>query len=110
MEKFSLIPNAVFGDRRLTFEQMRVLCGLYSFCNSERTCWPSRQAIAERTGVHPANISTATTALERLGWVTKAGRGGKSKATRYLLHVPDTLAEQATVAQSATVADSAFIP
>ena len=107
MEKFSLIPNAVFGDRRLTFEQMRVLCGLYSFCNSERTCWPSRQAIAERTGVHPANISTATTALERLGWVTKAGRGGKSKATRYLLHVPDTLAEQATVAQSATVADSA---
>ena len=57
--------------------------------------------------VHPANISTATTALERLGWVTKAGRGGKSKATRYLLHVPDTLAEQATVAQSATVADSA---
>lgn len=107
MEKFSVIPNAVWGDRRLTFEQMRVLCGLYSFCGSERTCWPSRQAIAERTGVHPANVSTATTALERLGWLTKSGNGGKSRATRYLLHVPDTVAEQATVAQSATVAESA---
>lgn len=109
MEKFSLIPNAVWGDRRLTFEQMRVLCGLFSFANSERVCWPSRQAIAERTGVHAANVSAATTALERLGWVTKSGRGGKSKATRYLLHVPATLAEPATVAQSATVADSASV-
>ncbi len=107
MEKFSLIPNAVWGDRRLTFEQMRVLCGLFSFCGSERICWPSRQAIAERTGVHPANVSAATTALERLGWVTKSGGGGKSKATRYQLHVPGTLAEQATVADSATVAESA---
>ena len=64
MEKFSLIPNAVFGDRRLTFEQMRVLCGLYSFCNSERTCWPSRQAIAERTGVHAEKDDPLAAAAE----------------------------------------------
>lgn len=107
MTKITVIPNEAWADKRLTLEQLRVLGALFSFCSNDRLCWPSRQAIAERTGIHIANVSAATTALERLGWVTKSGCGGKSKATRYQLHAPGTLAESATVAQPATVADSA---
>jgi hypothetical protein len=65
--------------------------------------FPSRQAISELTGMHLANISSATTSLERLGWLKKNGKGGYSKATRYTITVPATVAEQAT----GPVADSA---
>lgn len=110
--RFVAVPTAVLGDRRLTMEQLRVLLALYSFKGKDGdVVFPSRQAIADLTGMHQANISTATSALERLGWLTKDGKGGHSKATRYTLTIPPTVAEQATVAQSATktVAEQATV-
>lgn len=102
------LPIEVVRDRRLTLEQHRVLTALYSFKPKDSdTVFPRRQKIAELTGMHPANISTATSALERLGWLTKDGKGGHSKATRYTLTIPATVAEQETVAHSATVAEQA---
>lgn len=111
--QFSIVPLEVVLDKRLTLEQTRVLIALFSFRNKvTNTVWPSRAAIAERTGMHPSNISAATTALVALGWLQKVGLGGHSKATRYTLCAPDlvkatTVAQQATVAESATVAQSA---
>lgn len=111
--QFAVVPLEVVQDRRLTLEQTRVLVALFSFRNKvTNTVWPSRAAIAERTGMHPSNISSATTALVNLGWLQKEGTGGHSKSTRYTLCVPDlvkptTVAQQATVAESATVAQSA---
>lgn len=102
---FALVPLEVIQDRRLTLEQTRVLISLFSFRNrSTNTVWPSRKTISERTGMHPSNISAATTALVSFGWLVKEGDGGRSKATRYTITVPDleTVAEQDTVAQSAT--------
>lgn len=104
---FSMVPVEVWADKRLTLEQLRVLGALLSFCGPDRRCFPSRDEISARSGVHVANVSAATTALERLGWVTKAGKGGFSKANHYTIHVPETLAQQATVAESATVAQQA---
>ena len=112
--QISVVPIEVVQDKRLTLEQTRVLIALFSFRNKvTNTVWPSRAAIAERTGMHPSNISSATTALVNLGWLTKDGVGGFSKATRYTLCVPDfstqtTVAQQATVADAATVAQSAI--
>lgn len=132
--QFSVVPLEVIQDRRLTLEQTRVLIALFSFRNKvTNTVWPSRAAIAERTGMHPSNISSATTALVALGWLSKEGVGGHSKATRYTLcmpvfevaavqpkpasapvlpvvSVPTTVADSATVAERATVADSATPP
>lgn len=105
---FAIVPGEVIKDRRLTLEQLRVLIALFSFRGKDtNTVYPRREAIAERTGMHPANISSATSALERLGWLRKDGKGGYSKATRYTISVPDTVADQATVAESATVAEQA---
>lgn len=111
--QFAVVPLEVVQDRRLTLEQTRVLVALFSFRNKvTNTVWPSRAAIAERTGMHPSNISSATTALVNLGWLVKEGTGGYSKSTRYTLCVPEllsptTVAHSATVAESATVARSA---
>ena len=118
-------------DKRLTLEQLRVLGVLFSFrSKNTNTVWPSRQSIAERCGMHQSNISSATSSLERLGWLKKDGNGGKSQATRYTITVPDinlsvkresaagpgsknqpqTVADSATVAEQATVAHSATPP
>ena len=118
--QIAVIPLEVIQDKRLTLEQTRVLIALFSFRNKvTNTVWPSRKAIAERTGMHPSNISSATTALVALGWLAKDGLGGYSKATRYTLCSPDlapksparpaasTVAQTATVAEQATVAASA---
>ena len=101
-------------DRRLTLEQTRVLIALFSFrAKNTDTVWPSRAAIAERTGMNVSNISTATTALMALGWLKKVGDGGRSKATRYTICVPDcepkTVAGSATVKHPETVAHSAMV-
>lgn len=110
--QFSLVPIEVIQDKRLTLEQTRVLIALFSFRNKVTdTVWPSRAAIAERTGMHPSNISAATTALVSLGWLDKIGSGGHSKASRYTLRAPSltqgTVADPATVAQPTTVAQRA---
>ena len=109
---FAVVPIEVIQDRRLTLEQTRVLIALFSFRNKvTNTVWPSRAAIAERTGMHPSNISAATTVLATLGWLMKVGSGGHSKATRYTLSSPsETVAHPATVAERATVAASATPP
>lgn len=88
--QFAVVPLEVVQDRRLTLEHTRVLVALFSFRNKvTNTVWPSRAAIAERTGMHPSNISSATSALVSLGWLLKEGLGGHSKSTRYTLCVPE---------------------
>ena len=105
------MPVDAFLDRRLTLEQLRVLGALFSFRGKDsNTVFPSRKAIAARCGMHQSNISTATSALVRLGWLSKEGKGGHSKATRYTIKVPDTVAQSATVADAATVAEQATRP
>lgn len=106
---FSIVPIEAWRDKRLTLEQLRVLGVLLSFrSKTTNTVWPSRRQIADRCGMNVCNISTATTALERLGWLAKDGKGGHSKATRYTITVPD-LEQSGTVAHSATVADGATV-
>ncbi len=109
---FSLVPLEVIQDKRLTLWQIRVLVALFSFRNKNTdTVWPSRAAISERSGMHPSNISAATTALVELGWLKKDGVGGHSKASRYTITTPDlsTVAESTTVAANATVAKSTTV-
>lgn len=104
---FSIVPVEAWSDKRLTLEQLRVLGAILSFCDKDRSAYPGRKAISTRSGVHIANVSSATSALERLGWLSKKGKGGFSKPSFYTIHVPQTLADQATVAESATVAQQA---
>ena len=108
---FGIVPVEVAMDARLTLQQMRVLVALYTFRNrNTEMAHPTREEIRERTGMALSKISTATTDLERLGWLTKAGNGGRSQATRYRVHVPETITESVTVPESETVPESALNP
>ena len=108
MSAFAQVPIQAIQDSRLTLEQLRVLIALLSFGNKDGgSVWPKRALIAERTGMHPANISAATSALVKLGWLEKVGKGGFSKSACYTLKLTTPVADQATVAHSATVARSA---
>lgn len=108
---FGIVPVEVAMDQRLTLQQMRVLVALYTFRNKNtELAHPTREEIRERTGMALPKISTATTDLERLGWLTKAGNGGRSQATRYRVHVPVTVTEQVTVTKSVTVTDPVINP
>lgn len=117
---FSIVPIEVVQDRRLTLWHVRVLVALLSFRRKNTdTVWPSREQIAERAGMHIANVSKTTTELVALGWLVKEGEGGRSKSCEYRITVPETVAEfttdsypqtvaaRTTVAESATVAKSA---
>ena len=115
---FALVPMEVVLDRRLTLEQLRVLIALFSFrSKTTDTVWPSRRALSERTGLHVSNISAATTALVKLGWLEKVGDGGCSTSATYRLCAPKLstgVAEQATHPRSRIgyppVAESATTP
>ena len=108
MSAFAQVPIQVIQDSRLTLEQLRVLIALLSFGSKDGgSVWPKRALIAERTGMHPANISAATSALVKLGWLEKVGRGGFSKSACYTLKLPTTVADQVAHSATSTVAHSA---
>jgi len=109
--RFSVVPLDVFADDRLTKNQMKVLCVLFSFRNKQtNVVFPSRQKISDMTGLPLTKISVITGELESLGWLRKSGKGGFSKSTRYELfdhvEISETVPETATVTDSVTVTET----
>jgi len=101
---FAIVPIEVLADSRLTLEQMRVLVGLFSFRNKDTgLAWPSRAALSERCGgMHVSNISAATTALCKMGWIIKSGNIGNSRSSEYAIRIPESISRAESVADSAT--------
>ena len=107
---FSIVPIEIAQDRRLTLWHVRVLIALLSFRRKNTdTVWPSREQIAERAGMHTANVSKTTSELVSLGWLVKVGDGGRSKSSEYRITVPETVAEPASVSAAETVAAPARV-
>ncbi len=71
--KFTIIPNEVMADHRLTLIEMRVLIALFSFRGKNTNLvWPSRIQIGERCGYAGGTISNATKSLIKKGWLRKS--------------------------------------
>lgn len=104
--RFSILPIEVLKDRRLNARDLRVLVALHAFKNQEGCCWPSRGLLAALTGLPASRISTVTTRLAALGWLSKEGNGGRSRACRYRMRLPETATDSGTVPDSVTVADA----
>ena len=102
----SIMPIEAFLDHRLTLIQVRVLGALLSYRNkASGTAIVKRSTLAERCGYPERKISSATTALENLGWLKKIGKGGHSRPCEYAIQVPELHTE--TVPESGTVPESA---
>jgi hypothetical protein len=109
--KFAAVPIEVFSDPRLTLRDIRVLGVLYAFdMDRDGKCHPSRELLAEMTGMEIRRVSKVTTRLCQLGWLRKLGNGGRSRACRYeFVHVisKKTVADLTTVSGEKTVASLA---
>ena len=106
---FAQMPVEVFGDARLSARDLRILGLLYAFANREGRCWPSRRQHAALSGLPLARVSTTTTRLAAFGWLTKTGNGGRSRACRYQLQVPQTVLKAVTVAEGQTLTEGVTV-
>jgi len=83
---FLFLPYEILSDDRLTLRQIRVLMAILSWrkknTNLSRI---SREMISERTGYPLTRVSNITTQLEKLGWISKKGNGGKSQWCEYTI-------------------------
>lgn len=87
---FSKMPVEVWLDHRLTLKQIRVLGAILSFADRDgSSCHPKTEAIAERCGMLPRHVSTATSELAKLGWIKKDGKGGFSQPATYTITLPE---------------------
>lgn len=71
-----------------------VYAALARFANRDEECWPSRQAISDRTGVSKAQISRELRKLESYGLISTAPqfneRGDQTSSLYTLLEIPET--------------------
>lgn len=102
---FAMIPLAAILDQRLTWRPFKVLGSICSFRkSSDDFCVEvSREQIASRCGFNASIVSTATTELQRLGWLIKQGVGGRGLKTTYTITIPETVPISETVTESETV-------
>lgn len=84
--QYLCLPIDAVLDRNLKFESLRILLALAKHADPDGKCFPSRGRLAELTGMHPVNVSKATAALVKLGWLTKRRRNGRSSV--YYLKAP----------------------
>jgi hypothetical protein len=117
--RFAMIPLAALLAPNLTFRTLKVYGAICSYRkSSDDFCVEaSREEIAGRCGFNASIVSTATTELQRLGWLIKHGVGGRRVGggglkTSYTITTPltvpisETVAESETVLKSETVAES----
>jgi hypothetical protein len=102
--RFCVLPIVVLRDHRLSARDLRVLIALHAYKDRGGQCWPSRSALAALTGLPERRVSNVTTRLAAFGWLNKLGNGGRSRACRYQLAIPETVTETVTVLEE-TVTD-----
>ena len=85
---FAQVPPEVILDHRLGAPHLRVLLALLSFRRRDsESVWPSREALAERTGYRPSSITRYTSQLVDLGWIIKTDGRGRSRSCHYKIKV-----------------------
>lgn len=80
--------DAIMQDKRLTERLIRVLLALYKYADASGECYPTRAQLAKCCGYDEGAIRRATAELQVLGWLTKAGGGGRGRHVRYTIHPP----------------------
>ncbi|TQF00199.1 MAG: helix-turn-helix domain-containing protein [Spiribacter salinus] len=90
---FARMPVAVFGDRRLSVRDMRVLGVLYAHANAAGACWPSLAAIADMAALDRRDAQRTLRRLEATGWVEIDQGTGRGRSSSY--RVPPAIDERA---------------
>lgn len=76
-------------DKSVTLNMIRVYTALALFPEKEGVRSPTRQQLADLTGLPLNHISQATARLVESGWLTKTGKGGQKAPAAYRFETPD---------------------
>lgn len=109
--RFAMIPLAALLDPGLTFRTLKVYGAICSFRkdSADYCVVAGRDEIASRCGFNASIVSTATTELQRLGWLIKQGAGGRGFKTAYTILIHETVSFSETVTESETVLKSEIV-
>lgn len=85
--RFAMVPYEALTDSRLTPRLFLVLSALFLHSDPDGKCTPTIATLGEMLGMHPTEVSKATTALAKLGYLGK-GQAGYNRPNVYTLQVP----------------------
>lgn len=89
---YGTVPLDLVTDERITKSAIRVYVALSSFQGGNANCWPTREAICERSGLSKSVVSKALTELENTHWIERQIRKSEAKPSIYrVLRSSDTI-------------------
>lgn len=94
---YVVIPARALDDNRLGKAAIIVLCGLSTYADRDRVCWPRVATLAQRLGVEVRSVQRQLAALERFGYIEKQCRyrtDGGQAANRYRVKFDADLAPE----------------
>ncbi len=89
---FTIIPNQLFDDEKLSCHAKMVYCVLFRYANRERSCFPSYILLSKKSGVSLRGIPRTLEDLESQHWLKKEKRflpDGSRTSNLYVLKDPN---------------------
>jgi DNA-binding transcriptional regulator YhcF (GntR family) len=74
MEAFGIVNKDVVTDPELSIQAKGVYAVICTYCNKNRTCFPSVNTLADLCDVHPRTISRKIKELKQKGYIKRNGR------------------------------------
>ena len=74
MKRFGIVNSDVITDPELSIQAKGVYAVICTYCNSNRTCYPSIATIADLCDVNPRTISRKIKELKEKGYIIRKGR------------------------------------
>jgi DNA-binding transcriptional regulator YhcF (GntR family) len=73
-KQFGIVSKDIVTDPELSMQAKAVYAILCTYCNKERTCFPSINTIADLCDVNPRTISRKLKELKQKGYIKRIGR------------------------------------
>jgi len=73
-KEFGIVNKDIVTDPELSMQAKAVYAILCTYCNKERTCFPSINTIADLCDVNPRTISRKLKELKQKGYIKRIGR------------------------------------
>ena len=74
MEAFGIVNKDVVTDPELSIQAKGVYAIICTYCNKERTCFPSVNTLADLSNMHPRTISRKIKELKEKGYIRRISR------------------------------------
>lgn len=74
MEAFGIVNKDVVTDPELSLQAKGVYAVISTYCNKNRTCYPSIDTLADLCDVNPSTITRHLQKLKKKGYIKRIGR------------------------------------